>query len=123
MHSSQRAHHLGATGALQTDLDTALGVALEMHRKLYSLMDRYVDVCASEGMKQTMNQLADKLTPACGKLAPDIALVDRWLADHAVLRDAVAAPSPCRRRCRTTELRPSRYGRMSLARSPANAPR
>ncbi|MDQ6647197.1 MAG: patatin-like phospholipase family protein, partial [Pseudomonadota bacterium] len=82
-----------AADAVQTDLDAGLGYDPAMHRKLYSLMRRYDDVRNSESMARTMNQLADSLNQACGRLAPGIALVDRCLADYSALRGAVTQPT------------------------------
>ncbi len=82
-----------AADAVQTDLDAGLGYDRAMHRKLYSLMRRYDDVRDSEGMTHTMNQLADTLNRACGRLAPGIALLDRCLADYSALRGAVTEPT------------------------------
>ena len=83
----------GVADAVQTDLDAGVGYDPAMHRKLYSLMRRYDDVRDSEGMTRAMNQLADTLNRACGRLAPGIALVDRCLADYAALRSAVTEPT------------------------------
>src|SRR5574337_452796 len=79
--------------AVQTDLDAGVGYDPAMHRKLYSLMRRYDDVRDSEGMTRTMNQLADTLNRACGRLPSGSALVDRCLADYSALRGAVTEPT------------------------------
>jgi hypothetical protein len=83
----------GAADAVQTDLDAGVGYDPAMHRKLYSLMRQYDDVRDSEGMTRTMNQLAETLNRACGRLPPGAALVDRCLADYSALRGAVTEPT------------------------------
>lgn len=83
----------GAADAVQTDLDAGLAYDPAMHGKLYALMRGYNEVRDSEGMTRTMNQLADTLNRACGRLPPDSALVDRCLADYSALRGAVTEPT------------------------------
>jgi len=57
------------------------------------LMRRYDEVRDSAGMTHTMNQLANTLNRACGRLPADSALVDRCLADYSALRGVVAEPT------------------------------
>ncbi|MEO7072207.1 MAG: patatin-like phospholipase family protein [Rhodanobacter sp.] len=83
----------GAADAVQTDLDAGLVYDPAMHRKLYALMRGYDEVRDSEGMTHTMNQLAETLNRACGRLPADSALVDRCLADYSALRGAVTEPT------------------------------
>lgn len=83
----------GAADAVQTDLDADLAYDPAMHAKLYALMRGYDKVRDSEGMTRAMNQLADTLNRACGRLPPGSALVYRCLADYSALRGAVAEPT------------------------------
>ncbi|MFS8136875.1 MAG: hypothetical protein ACMG50_01990 [Thermomonas sp.] len=83
----------GAADNLQTDLEAGLVYDAAMHRKLYSLMRKYDDARDSEGMTRTMNQLADTLNRACGRLDRGNPLVDRCLADYSALRAAVTEPT------------------------------
>jgi hypothetical protein len=82
-----------AADSVQTDLEAGMAYDGPMHGRVYSLMQRFDDARGSAGMTRTMNQLAETLNRACGRLAPANPLAERCLTDYAALRAAVTEPS------------------------------
>ncbi len=82
-----------AADGVQTDLDAGVAYDGPMHGRVYALMQRFDDARGSAGMTMTMNQLAETLNRACGRLAPAHPLFERCMGDYAALRAAVPEPS------------------------------
>jgi Patatin-like phospholipase len=78
---------------LQTVLEANTPYNAQMHVKLYALLQEFDDARNLEGSAAAVNQLADTLNRACGRLDKTNPLLDRCLTDYSALRAAATAPS------------------------------